>query len=99
MCVCVSDPLGLFQYMEAWYITVNAVQEKPPLAWSQFTGKLKTQNVGLKYGPLIYGQNQCWFQVVGDRKGSVFGGLVEAPLIPTDKKYQVWLPSPKDPIF
>lgn len=30
------------------------------------------------------------FQVVGDRKGSVFGGLVEAPLIPTDKKYQVW---------
>lgn len=29
------------------------------------------------------------YQVVGDRKGSVFGGLVEAPLIPTDKKYQV----------
>ncbi|PRQ48709.1 putative TLDc domain-containing protein [Rosa chinensis] len=26
--------------------------------------------------------------VVGDRKGAVFGGLVEAPLRPTNKKYQ-----------
>jgi len=30
-----------------------------------------------------------FFQVVGDRKGAVFGGLVEAPLRPTNKKYQV----------
>lgn len=30
-----------------------------------------------------------FFQVVGDRKGAVFGGLVEAPLKPTNKKYQV----------
>lgn len=30
------------------------------------------------------------FQVVGDRKGAVFGGLVEAPLKPsTKKRYQV----------
>jgi hypothetical protein len=28
-------------------------------------------------------------QAVGDRKGAVFGGLVEAPLRPTNKKYQV----------
>ncbi|KAG6773543.1 hypothetical protein POTOM_020828 [Populus tomentosa] len=27
-------------------------------------------------------------QAVGDRKGAVFGGLVEAPLRPTNKKYQ-----------
>lgn len=33
-----------------------------------------------------------FFQVVGDRKGAVFGGLVEAPLRPTNKKkYQVLL--------
>lgn len=32
-------------------------------------------------------------QVVGDRKGAVFGGLVEAPLRPTNKKYQVLLKS------
>lgn len=33
-----------------------------------------------------------FFQVVGDRKGAVFGGLVEAPLRPTSKKkYQVLL--------
>jgi membrane protease YdiL (CAAX protease family) len=36
----------------------------------------------------------CFFfkikQIVGDKKGAVFGGLVEAPLQPTDKKkYQV----------
>jgi len=31
-----------------------------------------------------------FFQVVGDRKGAVFGGLVEAPLRPSNKrKYQV----------
>jgi len=30
------------------------------------------------------------FQVVGDRKGAVFGGVVEAPLRPSNKrKYQV----------
>ena len=29
-------------------------------------------------------------QAVGDRKGAVFGGLVEAPLRPTNKKYQVY---------
>lgn len=28
-------------------------------------------------------------QVVGDQKGAVFGGLVEAPLQPTNRKYQV----------
>ena len=32
------------------------------------------------------------FQVVGDTKGAVFGGLVEAPLRPsTKKRYQVFL--------
>ncbi|XP_072053933.1 oxidation resistance protein 1-like [Arachis hypogaea] len=28
------------------------------------------------------------FQVVGDRRGAVFGSLVEAPLRPSNKKYQ-----------
>ncbi|XP_010446553.1 PREDICTED: uncharacterized protein LOC104729314 [Camelina sativa] len=40
----------------------------------------------------LYRKSLLWpglsLLVVGDRKGSVFGGLVEAPLIPTDKKYQ-----------
>ncbi|KAG2306043.1 hypothetical protein Bca52824_025791 [Brassica carinata] len=55
-CSCSRQEMDFaLQYMEAWYITLNAIQEKPPLAWSQFTG--------------------CW-------------RLVEAPLIPTDKKYQ-----------
>ncbi|KAM7277105.1 hypothetical protein ACFE04_018971 [Oxalis oulophora] len=31
---------------------------------------------------------EVFFQVVGDRRGAVFGGLVEAPLRPTNKKYQ-----------
>ncbi|RYR29312.1 hypothetical protein Ahy_B01g053678 isoform C [Arachis hypogaea] len=32
------------------------------------------------------------FQVVGDRRGAVFGSLVEAPLRPSNKKYQIeWL--------
>ncbi|CAN6917544.1 unnamed protein product [Brassica oleracea var. botrytis] len=40
----------------------------------------------------LYRKSQLWpglsLLVVGDKKGSVFGGLVEAPLIPTDYKYQ-----------
>ncbi|XP_010555364.1 PREDICTED: oxidation resistance protein 1-like [Tarenaya hassleriana] len=40
----------------------------------------------------LYRKSLLWpglsLLVVGDRKGTVFGGLVEAPLIPTDKKYQ-----------
>ncbi|KAF8109601.1 hypothetical protein N665_0094s0067 [Sinapis alba] len=40
----------------------------------------------------LYRKSLLWpglsLLVVGDKKGSVFGGLVEAPLIPTDKKYQ-----------
>jgi hypothetical protein len=38
-------------------------------------------------------------QVVGDKKGTVFGGLVEAPLQPSSsKKYQV-LPLHCDKLF
>ncbi|KAL0726335.1 hypothetical protein Bca4012_022428 [Brassica carinata] len=40
----------------------------------------------------LYRKSQLWpglsLLVVGDKKGSVFGGLVEAPLKPTDNKYQ-----------
>ncbi|KAJ4914072.1 TLD-domain containing nucleolar protein [Raphanus sativus] len=40
----------------------------------------------------LYRKSLLWpglsLLVVGDRKGSVFGGLVEAPLLPTDNKYQ-----------
>ncbi|KAI5324619.1 PREDICTED: oxidation resistance [Prunus dulcis] len=43
--------------------------------------------------------------VVGDRKGAVFGGLVEAPLRPTNKKYQgtndtfVFTTTPGNPVI
>uniref|UniRef100_A0A6N2LL04 Oxidation resistance protein 1 n=1 Tax=Salix viminalis TaxID=40686 RepID=A0A6N2LL04_SALVM len=40
----------------------------------------------------LYRRSTLWsgpsLLVVGDRKGAVFGGLVEAPLRPTNKKYQ-----------
>ncbi|KAL9340420.1 hypothetical protein Peur_066639 [Populus x canadensis] len=40
----------------------------------------------------LYRRSMLWsghsLLVVGDRKGAVFGGLVEAPLRPTNKKYQ-----------
>ncbi|KAL4376230.1 hypothetical protein GQ457_02G009320 [Hibiscus cannabinus] len=40
----------------------------------------------------LYRRSMLWpglsLLVVGDRKGAVFGGLVEAPLKPTNKKYQ-----------
>ncbi|MBA0677827.1 hypothetical protein Goari_019215 [Gossypium aridum] len=40
----------------------------------------------------LYRRSVLWpglsLLVVGDRKGAVFGGLVEAPLKPTNKKYQ-----------
>ncbi|CAN0919599.1 Nuclear receptor coactivator 7 [Linum grandiflorum] len=40
----------------------------------------------------LYRRSMIWpgpsLLVVGDRKGAVFGGLVEAPLRPTTKKYQ-----------
>ncbi|CAH8344566.1 unnamed protein product [Eruca vesicaria subsp. sativa] len=40
----------------------------------------------------LYRKSQLWpglsLLVVGDKKGSVFGGLVEAPLAPTNNKYQ-----------
>ncbi|XVF17243.1 hypothetical protein REPUB_Repub10bG0103000 [Reevesia pubescens] len=43
----------------------------------------------------LYRRSMLWpglsLLVVGDRKGAVFGGLVEAPLKPTNKKYQVML--------
>ncbi|XP_022739523.1 uncharacterized protein LOC111291779 isoform X3 [Durio zibethinus] len=45
-----------------------------------------------------------WGHVVGDRKGAVFGGLIEAPLKPTNKKYQgtnstfVFTNRPGDPV-
>ncbi|XP_033143637.1 oxidation resistance protein 1 isoform X1 [Brassica rapa] len=56
------------------------------LLWPGLSLLVNSKHVWFHF--VIYRQNQCWFQVVGDRKGSVFGGLVEAPLIPTDKKYQ-----------
>ncbi|KAI5587925.1 hypothetical protein BDE02_05G062100 [Populus trichocarpa] len=41
----------------------------------------------------LYRRSMLWpgpcLLAVGDRKGAVFGGLVEAPLRPTNKKYQV----------
>ncbi|XP_022774969.1 uncharacterized protein LOC111316964 isoform X5 [Durio zibethinus] len=43
----------------------------------------------------LYRRSLLWpglsLLVVGDRKGAVFGGLVEGPLKPTNKKYQVML--------
>lgn len=40
----------------------------------------------------LYRRSMLWpgpsLLVVGDRKGAVFGGLIEAPLRPTNKKYQ-----------
>lgn len=43
---------------------------------------------------LLYGVSYTaifHIQVVGDRKGAIFGGLVEAPLRPTNNRYQVML--------
>ncbi|KAM5577284.1 hypothetical protein ABKV19_007899 [Rosa sericea] len=43
----------------------------------------------------LYRRSMLWpglsLLVVGDRKGAIFGGLVEATLRPTNKKYQVLL--------
>ncbi|XVF58977.1 hypothetical protein PTKIN_Ptkin07bG0110100 [Pterospermum kingtungense] len=56
----------------------------------------------------LYRRSMLWpglsLLVVGDRKGAVFGGLVEAPLKPTNKKYQgtnstfVFTNRPGDPV-
>ncbi|KAH1073338.1 hypothetical protein J1N35_025666 [Gossypium stocksii] len=57
----------------------------------------------------LYRRSMLWaglsLLVVGDRKGAVFGGLVEAPLKPTNKKYQgtnstfVFTDRPGDPVI
>ncbi|XP_017969736.1 PREDICTED: TLD domain-containing protein 2 isoform X2 [Theobroma cacao] len=57
----------------------------------------------------LYRRSMLWpglsLLVVGDRKGAVFGGLVEAPLKPTNKKYQgtnstfVFTNRPGDPVI
>ncbi|XP_031285551.1 TLD domain-containing protein 2 [Pistacia vera] len=57
----------------------------------------------------LYRRSMLWpglsLLVVGDRKGAVFGGLVEAPLKPTNKKYQgtnstfVFTNTPGDPVI
>ncbi|XP_022739522.1 oxidation resistance protein 1-like isoform X2 [Durio zibethinus] len=56
----------------------------------------------------LYRRSMLWpglsLLVVGDRKGAVFGGLIEAPLKPTNKKYQgtnstfVFTNRPGDPV-
>ncbi|CAL9001647.1 unnamed protein product [Prunus brigantina] len=57
----------------------------------------------------LYRRSMLWpgpsLLVVGDRKGAVFGGLVEAPLRPTNKKYQgtndtfVFTTTPGNPVI